>query len=280
MSVYGIIADVHGNLEALRSVLAALDARGVERVLCLGDIVGYNAEANECVELLRARGVEAIAGNHDLIALGRLGFERCADRPAFALRRTRRTLSASSREFLAALPPRRSYHAGTTVLIHGGVVDACQYLTTPARLLENCALLRQHYPAVRVCWFGHTHVQKLYEVGRDTVSERAPDERLALAAEDCVYFVNPGSVDAARKALLGVAEFAIYDAAAGVVWFGAAPYDHGCAERSAVRGGYRMSRLDAWLYRGLGLLRRGQSVGRRHLARVLRPLGRPDETPC
>src|SRR5262245_57132900 len=74
----GLLSDIHGNLAALELVLAALDAAEVDRVVCLGDIVGYNPEANECVATVKERGVAAIAGNHDLIALGRLGFDRCA----------------------------------------------------------------------------------------------------------------------------------------------------------------------------------------------------------
>ena len=104
MTTYGIISDVHGNLEALAAVLAALDRHGVDRIIALGDLVGYNGESNECVEVIRERGIESIAGNHDLIALGRLGTERCAMRPAFTLRRTRRDLTPNSRRFLGGLP--------------------------------------------------------------------------------------------------------------------------------------------------------------------------------
>ncbi|HEV2909217.1 MAG TPA: metallophosphoesterase family protein, partial [Candidatus Eremiobacteraceae bacterium] len=62
---YGILSDVHSNLEALQAVIAEIDAMGVDALLCLGDIVGYGPSPNECCDLLRARGVIAIAGNHD-----------------------------------------------------------------------------------------------------------------------------------------------------------------------------------------------------------------------
>jgi predicted phosphodiesterase len=70
MAVYGVIADVHGNREALRVALEYLEAEAVDRLVCLGDIVGYNADANECVNMVMRRHVECIAGNHDLIAIG------------------------------------------------------------------------------------------------------------------------------------------------------------------------------------------------------------------
>ncbi len=80
MALYGIVADIHGNLQALEAALARLDACGIERLLCLGDIVGYNADAKRCASLMRERDALAIAGNHDLIALGRLGFGRCSNK--------------------------------------------------------------------------------------------------------------------------------------------------------------------------------------------------------
>jgi predicted phosphodiesterase len=51
MGPYGVIADIHGNREALTAVLAALDARGVRRLVCLGDVIGYNADPDECAEM-------------------------------------------------------------------------------------------------------------------------------------------------------------------------------------------------------------------------------------
>jgi len=106
MALYGVLGDIHGNLEALRAVLAALDARGVRELLCVGDVVGYNADADACAALLRRRGARVILGNHDLIATRRLGFERCSNNARYALARTRRTLARESAEWLATLPER------------------------------------------------------------------------------------------------------------------------------------------------------------------------------
>ncbi len=78
MALYGVLGDIHGNKEALAAVLEALHGRGVEQLLCVGDVVGYNADPDECALLLRAAGALSIAGNHDLIGTGRLGFERCS----------------------------------------------------------------------------------------------------------------------------------------------------------------------------------------------------------
>src|SRR3954463_710837 len=90
MALYGVLGDCHGNLEGLRAALAALEARGARELLCVGDVVGYNADSDECAALLRARHAQVIAGNHDLIATRRLGFERCSNKARYALERTRR----------------------------------------------------------------------------------------------------------------------------------------------------------------------------------------------
>src|SRR5690349_10414063 len=65
-----VLSDVHANRAALVASLAAIDAEGVDRLVCLGDQVGYYAEPDACVEMLRARGTAAVAGNHDRVAAG------------------------------------------------------------------------------------------------------------------------------------------------------------------------------------------------------------------
>src|SRR5438105_5998661 len=130
MAVYGVLGDIHGNVEALRAVLAALDARGVRELLCVGDVVGYNADPDECAALLRTRWARVIAGNHDLIGTRQLGFSRCANNARYALERTRRTLSCETAAWLAALP-RRLLIEETIALVHGGVRDVQLYMTTP-----------------------------------------------------------------------------------------------------------------------------------------------------
>jgi predicted phosphodiesterase len=267
VAIYGIIADVHGNHEALAAALGALDARGVDRIVCLGDLVGYNAEPNECVDLLARRGIEAIAGNHDLIALGRLGFERCADKPAFALRRTRRRLDEATRRFLADLPMIRIYEEaeGAIVLVHGGVGDVQEYLHAPRAVVENAARLRARVPSARICFFGHTHSQRAYEILGDEARELPRAGALRLP-QGRLCFVNPGSVDAARRDQKE-AQFAIFDADRWTVSFHAVGYEHEAAEAKARAGGFRMGAADLALARTVRRLRAAARAGAR-LARL------------
>jgi predicted phosphodiesterase len=253
MAVYGVLADIHGNLEALAAALALLDARGVRRILCLGDIVGYNADSDAVAGVLRERGVECIAGNHDLIGIGRLDTGKCNDATAYALLRTRRTLAPGTRAFLAALPRDRVLE-DRFALVHGGVDDVEQYVRTAAAVRDNAARLARRFPGVSICFFGHTHEPGVFAVADGAVSASA-GERAAHLAPGRVYFVNPGSVDAARKRLgpgdERRAELAVFDSGSLGIEFLSTPYDHEAAEAKAIAGGYRMSGARArWMRLG------------------------------
>jgi predicted phosphodiesterase len=246
MAVYGVLGDIHGNREALAAALDALDAQGVKRILCVGDIIGYNADPDECATLLRERDAVAITGNHDLIGTSRLGFDRCSNKARHALKRTRRVLHADTAAYLAALPPRLHIEE-RAVLIHGGVRDVEQYMTQPKHIVQNAAFLREDFPGRNVCFFGHTHEQKAFEVDGDSVREIA-NERTLLLREDRLYFINPGSVDASRKRLSKLAEFAVFDSGDMVVEFFRISYNDTLTEMKAYDGGYRLGPIADRLY--------------------------------
>jgi len=246
MARYGVLGDIHGNREALEAILRELDVRGVRQLLCVGDIVGYNADPDECVELLRRRPVAAIAGNHDLISQRRLDFSRCTTMAEYALRRTRRTLGREAAAWLAGLPANLAPEPHV-VLIHGGVRDVQQYMVTPQHIHENAGYLAEDFPGARVCFFGHSHEQRVYEVEGDSVKEVATDGEVLLRKEN-TYFINPGSVDASRKSRHKFAECAIYDSAFGTIEFLRVRYDAASSEVKARVFGYRIGPLTDRLY--------------------------------
>ena len=257
MARTGVLADIHGNREALLAALAALQARGVERLACLGDIVGYNADPDECATIVRERRALAIAGNHDLISIRRLGFDRCSNNAAYALRRTRRSIAAETAAYLEALPLYREIEPGV-VLVHGGVRDVQQYMTSKALIAQNAAWLREDFPGARVCFFGHSHEQKVYEVDGETAE--ISGERIVLNP-DKTYFINPGSVDASRKSRHKLAECAILDG--DTIEFLRAPYDAAATECKAAAFGYRIPR---WVDHAYSLRRRVSRLPQRALA--------------
>lgn len=233
MALYGVLGDIHGNLEALEAVLEAFDARHVDQILCVGDVVGYNADPDRCAELLRERRALAIAGNHDLIATDRLGFERCSNKARYSLSRTRKTLGRDTAAWLRTLPGSRLVE-DSIALVHGGVRDVQLYMTTPAHIRANAELLREDFPGARVCFFGHSHAQKLYDAAGDDLPLGTPLE------QGRVYFINAGSVDAQRKRGERQAECAIFDSGAWTVRFLRLAYDSGCTEAKAALAGYRI----------------------------------------
>jgi predicted phosphodiesterase len=254
MALYGVLGDIHGNREALHAVLARLDALGVSHLLCVGDVIGYNADPDECAARLHMRGAICIAGNHDLIGTGRLGFERCSNKAMHALKRTRRALLPETAAWVRALPS-HALLEDRYVLTHGGVRDVQQYMTQPKHILENVDYLRSDFPGRSVCFFGHTHEQKVFEVQGGEVRDidLAACGRRVTLRRDCEYFVNPGSVDASRKRSVKLAQYAVLDTDEGAVSFGDVEYDDATTEEKARENGYR---IEAWRDRLYDLGRR------------------------
>jgi diadenosine tetraphosphatase ApaH/serine/threonine PP2A family protein phosphatase len=247
MALYGLIGDIHGNLEALTATFSALEGHRPEQLLCVGDIVGYNADPDVCAALLRERGAKAIAGNHDLISIDRLGIERCSTNAMHSLRRTRRRLHPSTAEYLRSLPTALRIE-DRVVLVHGGVRDVQQYMIRPHHIKQNVPFLRADFPGRRICFYGHMHEQRVFEIGEDGTVRELPIQGPVRLLPDREYFVNPGSVDASRKRGVKLAEFALFDSGALTVEFFRVPYDDALTESKAAESGYRMHPLWHFFY--------------------------------
>jgi predicted phosphodiesterase len=248
VALYGVLGDIHGNIEALRAVLDLLASRGAERLLCVGDIVGYNADPDECAALLRAQPMDAIAGNHDLIGTGQLGFERCSSKAAHSLKRTRRLLAPETAAWLRTLPGSLLVE-DRIALIHGGVRDVQQYMTAPRHIEENAQYLLAQAPHARVCFFGHSHAQRVYRVGEDGSATDLSGEQHYALDRDALHFVNAGSVDAQRKRDSRLAECALFDSLDWKLEFLTVPYDAASTEAKAAVFGYRISPLGSAAHR-------------------------------
>ena len=101
---YAILSDIHGNLEALKAVLKDIESGSIDRVVCLGDIVGYYPDPEQCVDLVRKHVSHCVAGNHDYAAIGRIDTQNFRYHAFMAMEWTKRNLSADTREFLESLP--------------------------------------------------------------------------------------------------------------------------------------------------------------------------------
>src|SRR5215468_4319962 len=119
-----LLADVHGNLEALDAVLRALDRTAPQaKLVCAGDVVGYGPNPEECLERLSERGAVIVLGNHEEMVLGRRDFLQCVSAGIRAAVWTREHLSAHARRVLEQLPS-RAKAAQEVLVCHGDLHDA------------------------------------------------------------------------------------------------------------------------------------------------------------
>lgn len=216
---YAVISDIHSNLEALTAFLKKADALEVDKVVCLGDIVGYNANPNECVELVKERKILALLGNHDSRVAG---FEEPTDfnfQAASAVYWTRSAIKPENIEFLKTLP--RTLVVNKKFLaVHGWVNDTDRYIFGSRDALANFGLMNEAKSSL--CFFGHTHVPVAYAKDGETVSMKA-GESVAIEKEKS-YLINPGSIGQPRDRDPR-ASFLVYDDKKSQVTFFKIDYD-------------------------------------------------------
>ena len=208
---YGVFADVHANLPALEAVLDALAAEQVDAYLHAGDLVGYGPWPNECVERVASLGAVGVAGNHDLIALGRLTTERTTGAARRSLEWTQRVLSDAARAELARLPLVTKLDRVTVA--HGSLDDPERYI----RAADDGARELEQLPEDGVLVLGHTHHAWALVRG-----ETRPLGAAVELAGRCL--VNPGSVGQSRERRLA-ARFLVLDVERRQVVFRSVPYD-------------------------------------------------------
>ncbi len=215
-----IISDIHANLVALEAVLA--DAAGrYDAVWCLGDLVGYGPDPNECIERVRALpGLRCLVGNHDKAALGEIDLSVFNGDARRAVQWTRGVLSEASAAYLRSLPA--SQVAGDYTLAHGSPRQPVwEYILDCLTAEENLTLLDTPY-----CLVGHTHVPVVYRAngGPEGCQEEAPDYNGAFTLGGQRLLLNPGSVGQPRDSLPDAA-YALLDLEAGAWRFARVAYD-------------------------------------------------------
>jgi diadenosine tetraphosphatase ApaH/serine/threonine PP2A family protein phosphatase len=230
-----IIADIHSNFEALNSVLTQIDQEGVKAILNLGDLVGYNASPNECLELLQDRNVWSLAGNHDLALFDPERAQHFNIIAHQALMWCREQVRPEFLEFLQKLPLLRE-QPGSFLACHGTPVSPDTYIAfhfQGKRVLKH--LLSQQ--RVRVCFFGHTHRRALwYRDIRGKVALRQISSAKVKLSPQEHYLINPGSVGQPRDGNPEAA-YAIFDDEEFTIHFKSTPYDiHGAQRRILAAG--------------------------------------------
>ena len=227
-----VIADIHANLEALRAVLDRIAGLNINATVCLGDIVGYNANPNECVELIRKSNIACVLGNHDACASGREEPEHFTPFARKALFWTREQLTGENSRFLADLPREKNMHG--VYLFHGSVHDTNRYLLSPMDAAHNFELLHEQAGVPMTYFFGHTHRKIAWMEHGGVVSSERPLE-LMLSSEK-QYLINPGSVGQPRDGDPR-SSFLVYDQEDCTVTFFSVEYDIKTCQDKIVRAG-------------------------------------------
>ena len=187
-----VLSDVHSNLHALQAVLADVDAGEFDELWCLGDVVGYGPRPNECAAILRERATVCLAGNHDLVVLGKIPMAAFADDAGVAALWTQRALDDDARTFLETLVPLATRPGAE--LFHGSPRDPVwDYVLSAEAARHSFAATSE--PLVLV---GHSHVALELSCDGLGVYGAKADAGLRLDLSGRRRLLNPGSVGQPR----------------------------------------------------------------------------------
>jgi predicted phosphodiesterase len=189
-----VISDIHGNRHAFEAVLDDARSAGAEELWCLGDVVGYGADPNACVELAREHLAICLAGNHDLAVTGGLGIEEFSRGAAVSAKWTREVISQENLAYLRALSP--SGAEEPFGLYHASPRDPIWEYVLSEDLAERCLDVAEQ----RVCFIGHSHVALAFvRDGAGAETRGALREPGATAdLRERQWLLNPGSVGQPR----------------------------------------------------------------------------------
>lgn len=214
---YAILSDIHGNLEALEAVYAELEPD--DQVLCLGDVVGYGPNPNECVRLLRERNARCVLGNHDVAAIDNFGVEYFNPIARRAIVWTQDVIDAETRAWLSSLD--YELHVDDFLMVHGSPERYFEYI------LDDAAAARAFAASdAPLIFIGHSHIAECYAMGPDgRITHQALTQGGEVAlSEGYRYIVNVGSVGQPRD-FNPAASFGVYEPERRVARVVRVPYE-------------------------------------------------------
>lgn len=213
---FAIFGDIHANLEAFDAVMADAAEQGVTHYVCIGDVVGYNANPCECVHRLQELACPVVKGNHDEEASADTAIVGLNPLAQAALEWTRRTLSEADRSWLRSLRMVRQVRDFTIVHSTLDTPTSWAYVMNKFDAMASLA-----YQFTQVCFFGHTHTPRVYKKGHTVTVE---DPALTRLESGKKYFINVGSVGQPRDGDWRSA-YALYDHDNQEITIRRLPYD-------------------------------------------------------
>jgi predicted phosphodiesterase len=231
---YLVLSDIHSNKEALTAVLAFVRRKPWDKAVFLGDLVGYGANPNQTVDLLRSlKPLEAIRGNHDKVCSGIEAGELFNRIALEAAHWTRRKLTKGNLKWLKSLPKGPQVVDNAFAIAHGTPIDEDAYIFGE---IEALNIFRQTpYP---LCFFGHSHFPVIFALSPDaitTILTVAPSFRFRMKP-GVRYLINPGSIGQPRDGN-PLASFALYDSDSRVVTIHRIEYPIAAAQGKILKAG-------------------------------------------
>ena len=233
-----VISDIHGNFEALEAVMKDIGGRGIDNIYCAGDVVGYGASPNECVEVVSSECKGSVAGNHDLAAVGSADYSRFRESARIALEWTAEKLEYSAKKWISRLPMELVF--GDARMVHASpkAPESWEYVKSTLTLGAQFRSFNE-----KICFVGHSHVPATWT---DAGEELTPDFGEEFSLEpDLRYIVNAGSVGQPRDRDPRAC-YVIYDDDAGLLLFRRVEYDVEASANKILEAGlpdYLASRL-------------------------------------
>ena len=217
-----VIADIHGNNQALAAVLVDIEDQAIDEIICLGDTIGYGPEPERVVRTMIARNIVSVLGNHELALINDDYFRLLNPTSRQSLVRTRELLSKDSLTWLAALPT--IIFRDNARFLHGcPPASATEYLfdPSPTRLQRIFA----GYPE-DICFVGHTHLLSMFKLtAAGTTIPAAIGPGTITLDPTCRYLFTCGSVGQPRDDHSNLAKYGIWDDERCTVEIRAVPYD-------------------------------------------------------
>jgi len=228
---YAVFSDIHSNLEALEAVLEAFSKERIDGYLCLGDIVGYGANPNECIQ--RVKGLEPllVAGNHDWACMDKTNIiDYFNDAAKTAILWTKKILDEAGREYLNSLELVKS--KDNVMLVHATLENPQEfgYIQTLGAAKRSLELLN----STNVCFIGHSHAPIIFL--EDNGQIRYSFRKHIKIAPNVKYIINVGSVGQPRDGNPQSC-YAVYDSDLGTVEIKRVKYNVKIAKRKIIAAG-------------------------------------------
>jgi len=219
---FAIIGDIHANLEAFDAVMADAASQGVTHHVCIGDVVGYNANPHECVAKLQELGCPVVKGNHDEEASADTEIVGLNPLAQAALEWTQRALNDEDKSWLRNLRMVRQVRDFTIVHSTLDTPTSWAYVMNKFDAMASFS-----YQFTQVCFFGHTHTPRVYVKGVTVTLENTETVRIEPGRK---YFINVGSVGQPRDGDWRSA-YAVYDHDNQQIYIRRVPYDLAAAQK-------------------------------------------------